>query len=214
MVAKIFGFQKSTCTARVMISLEEVRAEYEIVPVNLATGEHKGEAHLARNPFGQIPAFEDGDVKLFESRAISKYVLRKYKGSGPDLLHEGNLKEAAAVDLGLEIESHHYNPAISAIVGQLIFVPMSGGTPDQKIIDANVEALGKVLDVYEHRLSEYKYIAGDFFSFADITHFPYTFYLFLTPYSSLITSRPHVKAWWEALLARPSVAKVAAIMRG
>ena len=214
MVMKIFGFHKSTCTARVMVCMEELGAEYELVELNVAEAEHKGEAHLARNPFGQIPAFEDGDVKLFESRAISKYVIRKYKGSSPDLLHLGNLKEAAAVDLGLEIECHHYNPAISAIVAQCIFIPMHGGTPDQKIIDTNVEALGKVLDVYEHRLSESKYIAGDFFSFADITHFPYTFYLFLTPHSSLITSRPHVKAWWEALLARPAVAKVAAIMKG
>ncbi|XP_072997835.1 probable glutathione S-transferase GSTF1 [Typha latifolia] len=214
MVLKVYGFPKSTCTARVLTCLEEMGATYEVVPINMATGEHKGPAHLARNPFGQIPAIEDGDVKLFESRAISKYILRKYKGSGPDLLREGKIEESAVVDLGVEVEVHHYNPLISTIIFQLRFAPMLGRTPDQKIIDTNVEALGKVLDVYEARLANHKYLAGDFFSFADLTHFSYTFYLMATPYASLITSRPHVKAWWEDMTARPAVAKVAAIMSG
>lgn len=48
-VLKLYGLAASTCTARVLLCLEEVGAEYELVTINMATGEHKGPAHLARN---------------------------------------------------------------------------------------------------------------------------------------------------------------------
>lgn len=42
-------------------------------------GEHKQPAHLARQPFGQIPALEDVDgTKVFESRAILRYLVHAY----------------------------------------------------------------------------------------------------------------------------------------
>lgn len=48
-VMKLYGSPVSTCTARVLLSLEEVGAEYELVTISMPTGEHKGPAHLARN---------------------------------------------------------------------------------------------------------------------------------------------------------------------
>ncbi|KAJ1686000.1 hypothetical protein LUZ63_017390 [Rhynchospora breviuscula] len=212
---KLYGSPMSTCTARVLLCLEEVGAEYELVPVSTLTGEQKSPAHLARNPFGQIPALEDGDLVLFESRAISKYVLRKYKESGTDLLKEGNLAESAMVEVWLEAESQQYNPAISPIVYQSLVIPkMRGGSPDQTIIDASLEKFKKVLEVYEARLSKSKYLAGDFFSLADLSHFPYTRYLMVTPYASVFESYPHVKAWWEDITSRPAFKKVSAGMLG
>ncbi|CAN6168267.1 unnamed protein product, partial [Urochloa humidicola] len=89
---EVFGPAMSTNVARVLVCLEEVGAEYEVVNIDFQANEHKSPEHLARNPFGQIPAFQDGDVVLFESRAISKYVLRKYKSPEHDLLREGNLR--------------------------------------------------------------------------------------------------------------------------
>ncbi|KAG6556904.1 hypothetical protein Mapa_001319 [Marchantia paleacea] len=38
-----------------------------------------------------------------------------------------------------------------------------------------------VLDVYEKRLSESKYLAGDFFSLADLSHITYTYYFIELP---------------------------------
>ncbi|CAN6328462.1 unnamed protein product, partial [Urochloa humidicola] len=80
---KVYGPAASTNVARVLVCLEEVGAEYELVPVDMPSGEHKSPAHVARNPFGQVPAFQDGDLILSESRAISKYILRK---GGSDLI--------------------------------------------------------------------------------------------------------------------------------
>ncbi|XP_078149034.1 putative glutathione S-transferase GSTF1 isoform X1 [Carex rostrata] len=212
---KLYGLPGAPCTARVLLCLEEVGAEYELVKLSMPTGEHKGPAHLARNPFGQIPALEDGDLVLFESRAISRYVLRKYKTNGSDLLKEGNLSESAMVDVWLEVEAQQYNPAISPIVYQSFILPkMRGATPDQAIIDTNLEKLKKVLEVYEARLSKSKYLAGDFVSLADLSHFSYTNYLMATPYGSVFESYPHVKAWWDDITSRPAFKKVASGITG
>ncbi|KAL6615182.1 hypothetical protein ACP70R_037452 [Stipagrostis hirtigluma subsp. patula] len=172
---KVFGPAMSTNMARVLVCLEEVGAEYEVVDVDFDAGEHKRPEHLARNPFGQTPAFQDGELMLFESRAISRYVLRKYKTEGVNLLREDNLQESALVDVWLDVEAHQYNPAISPVIYQHYLIPMRGGTPDQKLISESIEKMKKLLDVYEARLSNFKYLAGDFVSLADLSHFPYTY---------------------------------------
>ncbi|KAJ3702024.1 hypothetical protein LUZ61_005729 [Rhynchospora tenuis] len=206
---KVYGLTKTTNVARVLISLEEVGAEYDVVPVDFATGEHKSQAHLIRNPFGQVPAFQDDDVMLFESRAISRYILRKYKSN---LLREDDIKEAALVDVWVDVEYGQYNTPASSICYNVIVKPMHGEEVDLEVVDTNLEKLKKVLEVYEARLSQCKYLAGDFISFADLSHVPCTYYLMLTQYKSVFDSYPHVKAWWEAIMTRPSIKKVFDIM--
>jgi glutathione S-transferase len=58
---------------------------YEIVLVDLGKGEHKQPAHLAIQPFGKVPVLEDIDgTKIFESRAIMRYLVKKYPIEGND----------------------------------------------------------------------------------------------------------------------------------
>ncbi|GJN05244.1 hypothetical protein PR202_ga22857 [Eleusine coracana subsp. coracana] len=60
----------------------------------------------------QIPAFQDGELMLFECWAISRHVFRKYKTDKVNLLREGNLHESALVDVWLDVEAHQYSLAI------------------------------------------------------------------------------------------------------
>ncbi|KAH7655001.1 Glutathione transferase protein [Dioscorea alata] len=208
MVFKLYGSPMSTCTARVKAVLEELNLKYELIPINFNTGEHKQPPHIHRNPFGQVPAFEDGDLTLFESRAITRYLANNYhSGGAPDLVKKNDRKAGGEVNVWIEVESQQFNPAISPIFYQIFVAPRFGAAPDQNIIKDNLEKLGKVLDVYEARLSKSKYLAGDFFSLADLHHIPYTFYFMATPHASLINSRPHVKAWWEDISSRTACKK-------
>jgi glutathione S-transferase len=66
---------------RVRWALEEVGQPYR---VRLAPWERfKEEAHLARNPFGQIPTYEEGDLTLFESGAIVLHIAERFPGLLP-----------------------------------------------------------------------------------------------------------------------------------
>ncbi|PKU75100.1 probable glutathione S-transferase GSTF1 [Dendrobium catenatum] len=213
MVLKVFGNPISTCTVRVLACIEEIGLEYELVPVDLTTGEHKRPPHIHRNPFGQIPALQDGDLILFESRVINRYLVRKY-GKGTDLLREESLVDSVSVDQWMEVETQHFNGPISTLVFQHVFLPIFfGGSTDEKVVAAEAEKLGKVLDVYEAKLSKTKFLAGDFYSLADLHHLSYVHYLITsTPHGSLFHSRPHVKAWWDAISSRPASKKVLAAL--
>jgi glutathione S-transferase len=66
---------------RVRWALEEVGQPYE---VRLVPWEKfKDEAHLQRNPFGQIPTYEEGNLTLFESGAIVLHIAERYPGLLP-----------------------------------------------------------------------------------------------------------------------------------
>lgn len=66
---------------RVRWALEEVGQPYE---VRLVPWEKfKDEAHLRRNPFGQIPTYEESDLTLFESGAIVLHIAERFSGLLP-----------------------------------------------------------------------------------------------------------------------------------
>uniref|UniRef100_I1NN49 glutathione transferase n=1 Tax=Oryza glaberrima TaxID=4538 RepID=I1NN49_ORYGL len=192
---KVFGPAKSTAVARVLVCLEEVGAEYEQVGVHIPAGEQKSPAHLARNPFGQVPAFQDGDLILF------------------DLLKESNLSQSAMVDVWLEVESQTFDTAMSAITFQCLTIPtFMGGIADDKIVEENLGKLKKALEVYEARSCRFRYLAGDFISLADLSHFPMAHYLLATPHASVLDAYPHVKSWINDLMKRPAVKRVRELM--
>ena len=115
-------------------------------------------------------------VVVVESRAIVKYLAKKYQGGSCDLLGE-TVAEEAVVEQWCQVESQQFNPPFYAIIEQVFINPMKGlGSTDDAVVESNVQKLGKVLDVYEERLSK-KYLAGNFFSLVDLQHLPYLHYL-------------------------------------
>ncbi|PKS05505.1 hypothetical protein jhhlp_008883 [Lomentospora prolificans] len=79
MAIKLYGSRQSSCTQRVLVVLSELGLDYEISDINLQLGEHKCPEYIQDSHlFGLIPALEDDRVRLFESRAICKYLLANY----------------------------------------------------------------------------------------------------------------------------------------
>jgi glutathione S-transferase len=104
---KLYGHPGSICTNRVLFALAEKSVEPEVVVVDLAKGEHKLPAHLARHPFGMLPALEDGDVSLYESRAIIRYVDDKLPGTR---LPPRNRASRAAMEQWISVEQSYASP--------------------------------------------------------------------------------------------------------
>src|SRR5262245_45013295 len=50
----------------------------KLVPVDFIAGAHKRTPLIERNPFGEIPILEDGELVLRDSQAILVYLARKY----------------------------------------------------------------------------------------------------------------------------------------
>ncbi|OVA04313.1 Glutathione S-transferase [Macleaya cordata] len=143
-----------------------------------------------------------------ESRAINRYLAHKYNDVGTDLLRLNSLKESTIVDMWMEVEAHQFSGPITQLVRQMIINAYYGRLPDEKVVEVESEKLAKVLDVYEERLSKCKYLAGEYFTMADLNHLPYLFLFMRTPKASLVTSRPNVCAWWNDISSRPTSIKV------
>ncbi|KAJ7965047.1 Glutathione S-transferase [Quillaja saponaria] len=207
MVVKVYGPAYAS-PKRVLVCLIEKEIEFETVPVDIFKGEHKDPEFLKLQPFGVLPLIQDGDYTLSESRAIIRYYAEKYKSQGTDLLGK-TIEERGLVEQWLEVEAQNYHGPIFNLVTQILFAPISGFPSDQKLIQESEEKLGKVLNIYEERLSKSKYLAGDFVSLADLSHLPFTHYLVNQMGKDyMIKDRKHVSAWWDDISSRPSWKKV------
>jgi glutathione S-transferase len=67
---------------RVRWALEEVNQHYEVRLLSFA--EMKEPRHLALNPFGQLPTYEEADLALFETGSIVIHIADRHRGLLPE----------------------------------------------------------------------------------------------------------------------------------
>jgi len=198
---KIYGHPASTCTRKLLCLLAEKGVSAEFVMVDIFKGESKSAEHLARHPFGVVPAFEDDDgFVLYESRAILRYLDAKLEG--PSLTPK-DLKDRGRMEQWIGVEQSYFSPGAMKAILEVFFAPMKGTTPDPEVVAKGKADATKALDVLERALVGKEYLAGDF-SLAEITYAPYLQYLFDTGAGDIITERPNVSAWATRVLGRPS----------
>ncbi|KAL6516010.1 hypothetical protein OROGR_019315 [Orobanche gracilis] len=205
---KVHGNPLSPAAQRVLLCLAEKNLDYELVYVDFATGQHKKEPFISLNPFGQVPAFEDGDLKLFESRAITKYISFAYADKGIPLILVQDPKKMAIVGNWFEVEAHRFDAAAQKLHYEILVKPYKGLISDEAYVEQLQEQLATVLDVYEKRLSETKYLGGENYSLADLHHIPIVNNLMKTKVKALFDQRPNVSAWCADILARAAWQKV------
>lgn len=75
---RLYDYELSGSCYKVRLMLNFLGLEYESVPVDFVNREHKNDALLALNPFGEIPILEDGDVRLRDAQAILVYLASRY----------------------------------------------------------------------------------------------------------------------------------------
>ncbi|CAF1781714.1 unnamed protein product [Brassica oleracea var. botrytis] len=207
MVVKLYGQVTAACPQRVLLCLLEKKIEFEIVHIDLDTLEQKRPEHLLRQPFGQVPAIEDGDFKLFESRAIARYYATKYSDQGTNLLGK-SLEHRAIVDQWADVEVGYFNVLVHPLVMNLVIKPRLGEECDAALVEELKVKLGVVLDIYDNQLASNRFLAGDEFTMADLTHMPAMGYLMRTDINRIVKDRANMNRWWEEVTARPAWKKL------
>lgn len=191
---KIFGNPASTCTRKVLMTLHETRTPFEFVLVDFATGEHKQPAHLARQPFGQVPTLNDEGFELYESRAMARYI--DEKAGGP--LTPKGAQDRAVMEQWISIETSNFTPHAMKFIYHTIF----GREQSPEVLKAAGSALDLAYGTMERQLSGKSFLAGNAFTLADISFAPYIEYLTLTPAAGKLAEHPRVAAWWASLSNR------------
>lgn len=203
---KIFGPAYSTFTRTVRLALEEKGVDYDLVEVDIFSGDNKSPEHLARHPFGKVPAFEhDGNV-LYETSAITQYINESF--DGPDLDPQSPAERAAATQAMGVIGSYAYPCMIGQIFIQRAVMPMLGNETDESAVESAIPEARTCIEALETLIGDKAYLAGSGLSRADLLLIPVYDYLSQTPEGEKLLDRaPNLRRWWDSISQRPSVAK-------
>ena len=110
--------------------------------------------------------------------------------------------ERASVEQWLHNEEHAFNPPSRALYCHLAF-PLDEEDGDD--IDMHTRNLEEVLEVYEQRLSDSRFLAGNKFTLADLVHLPNSHYITASDkFVYLYDSRKNVSRWWDEISNRKS----------
>jgi len=74
----LWGRANSSNVKKVLWMLDELELDYNNIPVGGSYGGLEEESYLAINPNGLIPTLQDGDLVLWESNTIVRYLAARY----------------------------------------------------------------------------------------------------------------------------------------
>jgi GST-like protein len=190
---------------KITIFLEEAGLPYVIKPVNIGKGEQFTPEFLAISPNNRMPAIVDPEgpdgqpISVFESGAILKYLAHK---SGK--FYPTDARGQAKVDEWLFWQVGGLGP----MAGQAHHFRSYAPEKIPYAVDRYTNEVGRLYAVLNKQLAGQDYVAGDY-SIADMAIWPW-----VVPWQMQgqnMDDFPHLKAWFERMLARPAVAKGRAV---
>src|SRR3990167_10778014 len=143
MAPSLHWFPVSPFARNVKYFLVASNIEHESKIVNLLTGEQKSEEYKKINPHQKVPALLDGDLNLYESLAIIRYLAFKY--SSPLLPYHQGPEAVARIDRDAEFIDG-VAKSISSFVYEKLFKVRFGGEFDPVTVERReVEKINLVL---------------------------------------------------------------------
>jgi glutathione S-transferase len=207
---KLYDAAWAPSPRRVRIYLAEKGIEIERVPIDLRQDEQLSDAYLAINPRGAVPALEldDGEV-ITESAAICRYFEAAIPA--PPLFGTTPIEIARIESWTRRIESDGYVAAAYAFRNSLPAFKDRGVTGKWPPIPQIPELAtrGAVMwkafaEGLDKHLGHSEWIAGDAYSFADITAL--VTIDFAAKAGLDVHGCGHIGRWHKAASARPSAA--------
>ncbi|MGZ2745832.1 SRPBCC domain-containing protein [Burkholderia stagnalis] len=203
----VIGDPRSSYCRTVRMALAEKGVAYTLQPLP----PHSPDV-LAHNPFGRIPAFCDGPVAFYETRAILGYIDEAF--DGPSLLPQWGATAHARGEQWISlINCHAYDAMVRRYVLQYIFPKGEGGQPDRAVIDAALPDIDTHLQVFDTAYGGRDYLVGGERSMADLFLAPILAYVGMFPEGAeLLRKYPNVTRAQAVMRERPSFAATEAAL--
>jgi glutathione S-transferase len=199
----LYGPGYSTYTRAARLAMEEKGVDYDLVEVDFI-GAGMPEEHLARHPFGKVPAFEHDGLMLYETPAIAQYVDEAFEG--PSLQPSAPSRRARMRQIICIINAYTYPCTVTDLVIQRLVVPMLGGTADESVIETSLPEVDKSMREFDRILGDQEYLTGNSVSLADLYLAPIFGYFVDTPESNgILEGKASLNAWWQRIASRDSM---------
>lgn len=187
------GHSQST---RIVWLCEELGIEYELKKHDRAPFLSPPELR-ALHPIGAAPVIEDGPVKLAESEACIEYIVHVH-GNGRLFVKPG-----AANYADFLYWYHITNGTFQPAVGRIMAMDLAGVKPDNQVHQRYSAKIGQILSLYEDRLSQVPWLAGEEFTAADVqVLFSFTTMREFQPID--LTPYPNILKYVKRAIERPA----------
>lgn len=190
---------------KISIALEEMKLPYTLHLINIGAGDQFAPEFLKIAPNNRMPAIVDADgpggkpVSVFESGAILQYLARKtgqFYGSGE--------MDRISVDQWLMWQMGGLGPMAGQAHHFLKYAP--GMEPPNDLPYAKNRyrnEVGRLYGVLNRQLADNDFVAGDFFSIADMAIWGWA--SGWEGQQQSLDDKPHMSRWLETVAARPGV---------
>lgn len=196
---------------KISIALEEMGLPYNLHLVDITAGDQFDPDFLKIAPNNRMPAIIDPDgpddtpISIFESGAILQYLARKtgtFCGKT-----EG---QRIAVDQWLMWQMGGLGPMAGQAHHFLLYAPAMDPPQDLPYAKGRYRAeVGRLYGVLDRQLAESEYVAGDFYSIADMAIWPWA-HLWKRQEQD-ISDKPHFARWIDLVGQREAVQKGRAV---
>lgn len=197
----VYGIPGSPFLRAVEVTLKEKCVDYQLHA--MSPGESKSPEHLARHPFGRIPAFDHDGFGLYETQAILRYLDEIFPE--PPLTPR-DAKARARMNQLIGIIEWYFFPKAAAPIGfNRIIGPKFLGLP------CNNEAVAEAMPTartcfseFDRLLGDKPYLTGDQPSIADIMLAAQLDLLSDAPEGAELLAGTKLRPWLDRMLKRPS----------
>ena len=197
----VYGRATSSNVQTVMWTIAELGLEHERLDVGGGFGGNDTSEYLAMNPTGLVPTIRDGDLVMWESAAIVRYLGARY---GNEAFWPADPARHAQLDMWAEWAKTSLYPGLI----QQVFTPLVRTPAQHRDIEAlaravaNLKRLALMLDA---RIGDGPWLGGEALCFADIIagHQLYRYYTL----NFERADAPALAAYYGRLVARPAYAE-------
>ncbi len=192
---------------KISIALEEMGLPYEVKLVDIGLGQQFDPDFLKIAPNNRMPAIVDPEgpdgapVSIFESGAILQYLARKTRQ-----FYGETERARIEVDQWLMWQMGGVGPMAGQAHHFLKYAPTL--EPPQVLPYAQQRyrnETGRLYRVLDTRLADREYVAGDFFSIADMAIWPWA--QGWEGQQQTLDDKPNFARWLGTVSARPAVAR-------
>jgi glutathione S-transferase len=193
----IHGRATSSNVQLVMWAVAELGLPHQRLDVGGAFGQTDTAEYGAMNPNRLVPVLQDGDLTMFESGAILRYLSAAY---APESFWPRDAAARAALDQWAE-----WGKVTFAIAMGPLFMGLVRTAPSRRNAEALAQAeagAAKVARIFDARIGTGPWLAGEDLSFADIAMSYYLYRYYTMPFKRAET--PNMDAHYARLSARQS----------
>lgn len=194
------GRINSSNVMKALWMLEEIGLDYEREDVGGAFGKNHEAPYLGLNPNGRIPTIVDGDLVLWESNSIVRYLAATHSAGN---LWPTDPVARARCDMWMDWQLTELVHGMVPVFHGLIRKPAE--ERDMDAIAAGRDNWAKKWRILDNHLSRSTYIGGDSFTIADIPVGPLAYRWYELPIER--ESFTHLKRWYDLICARPAFQK-------